>query len=294
MSDTPISQVISEKQGPILSYEFFPPKTDAGFENLRGAVKKLGETQPDFATVTYGAGGSTRALTLNVCSMLREVGMGPVMPHLTCVGSTRAELEEIAGDFYAQGYRNIMTLRGDPPKGEDAFVPPADGLSNARDLVALLKELQHDFCCGVAGYPEVHPEAISEEAEMAYLKEKIDAGAAFITTQLFFDNDHYYRFVDRCVNAGIDVPVLPGLLPASSMTQLTRFTGMCGCTIPEGLQARLEAAGEEPAAGVEAGIAWCVDQINDLLKNGAPGIHLYILNQARDSLHDKLVDVFPS
>ena len=214
------------------------------------------------------------------------------MPHLTCVGSSKAELRVLADRIYDSGYRNIMTLRGDPPQGETEFVPPSDGLGNARDLVKLLQSVHPEFCCGVAGYPETHPEAESVESEMAYLKEKVDAGASFVTTQLFFDNDHYYRFVDRCATEGIEVPILPGLLPASSLKQLTRFRDLCGASIPEGLLARLEKAGEDGDALVETGIDWCVDQMDDLLAHGAPGIHLYILNQARAALHDRLVSVF--
>ena len=292
MPDANIANIFKEKAGPLLSYEFFPPKTEKGYANLTNVIDVLGDTAPDFVTVTYGAGGSTQTKTLEVCATLKQADFGPVMPHLTCVGSTRDELEEIAHKIYDAGYRNIMTLRGDPPGGEAEFVPPADGLGNARDLVRLLRSLYDDFCCGVAGYPETHPEAISVDDEMAYLKEKVDAGASFITTQLFFDNDHYYRFVDRCTSVGIEVPILPGVLPASSLKQLTRFTSLCGASLPHDLQAQLEAAGGEGDTVIEIGIEWCVAQIEDLLASGAPGIHLYILNQARPALQRRHVQVF--
>ncbi|MFT5121551.1 MAG: methylenetetrahydrofolate reductase (NADPH) [Kiritimatiellia bacterium] len=292
MADPNISNLFAEKSTPVLSYEFFPPKADKAFESLRSTIAALRESAPDFVTVTYGAGGSTRARTLEVAALLRDAGFGPVMPHLTCVASTRDELAETAEEIYAAGYRNIMTLRGDPPQGETTFTPSADGLKNARELVAFLLDLHADFCCGVAGYPETHPEAVSVEDEIAYLKSKVDAGATFITTQLFFDNDHYFRFVDRCRAAGIVVPILPGLLPAVSLRQIQRFTTMCGASLPSGLIAQLEQAGGEGNPAEDAGIRWSVEQIVGLLDAGAPGIHLYILNRSRAALSQDLANVF--
>lgn len=290
--DPTITSLIEETNRPLLSYEFFPPKTPAGESMLNEAIESLSGTNPDFVSVTYGAGGSTQALTFDICEKLRKNGYGPVMPHLTCVGSSRDQLNEIADEFFDRGFRNIMTLRGDPPKGEETFVPPADGLSNARDLVTLLRERHSEFCCGVAGYPEQHPEAASPESERAYLKEKIDAGGGFITTQMFFDNQHYFDFVDHCRSIGITTPIVPGLLPASSVKQASRFSSMCGTSFPDALYEQLAEVGGEGKAAEDVGIRWCAEQLTDLLKRGAPGIHLYILNRSRAALHPDLVQVF--
>jgi methylenetetrahydrofolate reductase (NADPH) len=219
-----------------------------------------------------------------VCELLRHEFGFTVMPHLTCVGHSRAELTAIADRIHADGFRNIMALRGDPPRGQTAFTPRADGLGHASDLVALLKERHPDFCLGVAGYPEKHPEATSPEADLANLKVKVEAGAAFITTQLFFDNAVYHRFVENCRAAGITVPVVPGLMPVLSLRQIQSFTAMCGTALPSPLRARLEAAGENPEAVEAVGVDWALEQFRDLLARGAPGCHLYILNRAKAAL----------
>ncbi len=206
------------------------------------------------------------------------------MPHLTCVGHTRAELNEVADQLHTGGYRNIMTLRGDPPKGQTEFVPDKDGLRYASDLVALLKTRHADFCLGVGGYPEKHPEAPSLDVDLDNLKRKVDAGAAFITTQLFFDNAVYYRFVEQCRARGITVPIVPGIMPVLSLKQVKRFTEMCGAHLPEKLIKRLEAAGEHPEIVETIGNEWAVTQIRDLLAHDAPGYHLYIMNRAKSAL----------
>jgi methylenetetrahydrofolate reductase (NADPH) len=190
----------------------------------------------------------------------------------------------IADRIHAGGFRNIMTLRGDPPKGESTFTPCQDGLRYASDLVALLKARHADFCLGVGGYPERHPEAPSLTVDLDNLKRKVDAGADFITTQLFFDNAVYYRFVERCRAAGITVPIVPGIMPVLSLKQIQRFTTMCGTTLAPQLITRLEVAAENPDVVEIIGIDWALDQIRGLLANGAPGYHLYILNRAKGAL----------
>jgi methylenetetrahydrofolate reductase (NADPH) len=206
------------------------------------------------------------------------------MPHLTCVGHSRDELNQVADRIHGDGFRNIMALRGDPPKGATEFSAPVDGLRYANELVSLLKARHPDFCLGVGGYPEKHPEAASMESDMAALKRKVDAGASFVTTQLFFDNAVYYRFVDACRNSGITVPIVPGIMPVLSLKQIQRFTSMCGTALPQPLIRRLEAAGETPEIVEAIGIDWALQQIRDLLGNGAPGYHLYILNRAKSAL----------
>ena len=282
-TDRPLSELFAQHR-PLRSLEFFPPKDEAGVEALRQTATALKRIAPDFVSVTYGAGGSTRERTAQVSRLLRtEIGF-TVMPHLTCVGHTRDELNGVADQLHAGGYRNIMTLRGDPPKGQSEFVPYKDGLRYGSDLVALLKARHADFCLGVGGYPEKHPEAASAEADLAALKTKIDAGADFITTQLFFDNAVYYRFVEKCRRAGITVPIVPGIMPVLSLKQIQRFTAMCGTALPSKLITRLEVAAENTDVVETIGIDWALTQIRDLLAHDAPGYHLYILNRAKGAL----------
>jgi methylenetetrahydrofolate reductase (NADPH) len=283
LADPPLSALFAQHR-PLRSIEFFPPKDDAGVEALRQTAKALKSMTPDFVSVTYGAGGSTRQRTAQVSGFLKSDFGYTVMPHLTCVGHSREELNEIADRIYAEGFRNIMALRGDPPKGSLEFKAASDGLSYANELVALLKARHPDFCLGVGAYPEKHPEAPSAEADLTNLKRKVDAGADFVTTQLFFDNGTYYRFVDRCRTAGIHVPIVPGIMPVLSLKQIQRFTAMCGTSLPGILVRRLEAAGEFPDVVEAVGIDWALTQIRDLLAHGAPGYHLYILNRAKSAL----------
>jgi len=283
LADQPISELFAANRA-LRSLEFFPPKDDAGVEALRLTASALQRIAPDFVSVTYGAGGNTRGRTAQVSDLLRQDFGFTVMPHLTCVGHSRAELHEIADRIHAGGFRNIMTLRGDPPKGSTEFKPAPDGLRYADELVSLLKARHPDFCLGVGGYPEKHPEAPSAETDLAHLKHKVDAGAAFVTTQLFFDNAVYYRFVDRCRAAGITVPIVPGIMPVLALKQVRRFTAMCGAILPEKLVRRLEAAGDQADILESVGIDWALAQIRDLLAQGAPGYHLYILNRARGAL----------
>jgi methylenetetrahydrofolate reductase (NADPH) len=282
-ADPPISELFGRKV-PLRSIEFFPPKDEAGVEALRqtaGALRRIG---PDFVSVTYGAGGSTRERTAQVSLILKGEFGFTVMPHLTCVGHSRGELDTVADAIHAGGFRNVMALRGDPPKGAAEFRPALDGLSHANELVARLKARHPDFCLGVAGYPEKHPEAPSPEVDLANLRRKVDCGASFVTTQLFLDNGVYYRFVDRARSAGIAIPIVPGIMPVLSLKQIQRFISMCGASLPQKLVRRLEAAGDQPDILEGIGIDWALSQIRELLERGAPGYHLYILNRARSAL----------
>lgn len=292
MAHISIQTLIHEAKRPLLSYEFFPPKDDVGMSVLRDVADALRPTQPDFVTVTYGAGGSTRRRTLDVCETLDRMAYGPVVHHLTCVGASRQALSNTLDTIYAAGIRNIMALRGDPPKGETAFTPHPDGLSYAADLVAFIHERYPDICCGVAGYPEKHLEAESMESDIRHLKNKLAAGGAYITTQLFYDNQVFFDYVKQCRDAGITAPILPGLLPALSLSQLQRMAAMCKATLPDKLVQRLQDAGDDIEAAEAIGIAWSVEQIEELLKFGVPGVHLYILNRSKAALTPALVHCF--
>ena len=238
--------------------------------------------QPDFVSITYGAGGGTRATTLRYAKLLQQEHGFEVMPHLTCVGHTRDELLEILEEFAVAGFRNVMALRGDPPKGESSFKAVPGGLSYGSDLVSLIRDNFPDFGIGVGGYPEKHPEAESAEIDLQNLKIKVDAGADFITTQLFFNNSVYHDFVERCRNAGIEIPILPGLLPVLSIGQVRRFCAMCDAGLPAELEHNLEnsADEEQPVVGAD----WALGQIKNLLEKGAPGYHLYALNKSQSTL----------
>jgi methylenetetrahydrofolate reductase (NADPH) len=281
--DRPISALFAANR-PLRSLEFYPPKDDAGVEALRQTATALTSIPWDFVSVTYGAGGSTRERTAQVSTIFKNEFGFTVMPHLTCVGHSRDELNALADRIHAGGFRNIMTLRGDPPKGSTTFEVAADGLRYANELVSLLKARHPDFCLGVGGYPEKHPEAVSLEADLDALKRKVDAGADFITTQLFFDNAVYHRFVDQCRAHGINVPIVPGIMPVLSTKQILRIATLSGSVLPGQLSRRLEVAGDHADVVEIIGIDWALTQIRDLLAHGAPGYHLYILNRAKSAL----------
>ena len=281
--DRPISALFASNR-PLRSLEFFPPKDDAGVDALRQTATALKSIPWDFVSVTYGAGGTTRERTAQVSRLLKDEFGFTVMPHLTCVGHSRAEITALANRIYDDGFRNIMTLRGDPPKGATEFTVAPDGLRYANELVTLLKNRHPDFCLGVGGYPEKHPEAPSLAVDLDNLKRKVDSGAAFITTQLFFDNAIYHRFVDKCRAAGIRVPIVPGIMPVLSVKQIQRIATLSGAAMPAALTRRLEVAEVNPDVVEIIGIDWALTQIRDLLSHGAPGYHLYILNRAKSAL----------
>jgi methylenetetrahydrofolate reductase (NADPH) len=281
--DRPITELLTSAR-PLLSVEFFPPKNEEGGAQLLRAAEALRPYRPDFVSITYGAGGTTRERTFRYAKVLREEFGWLVMPHLTCVGSTKAELLDIVGKYHADGIRNIMALRGDPPKGQTEFVPCPDGLRYASDLIALIRSKFPDMCLGAGAYPEKHPEAASMEEDLDHLKIKADAGASFLTTQLFFNNDHYFRFLDACRARGINLPVLPGLLPALSLAQVQRFGPMCGSSLPRALVEQLQVVEDDPRASEAVGVTWAYHQIHELLRHGAPGVHLYILNRSSGAI----------
>jgi len=269
-----------ESKDPVFSIEFFPPKTDEAAEKMLATADRMRAFNPDFVSITYGAGGSTRERTLTYARRLSDEFGYEVMPHLTCVGHSRDEIKGILESFRTAGLKQIMALRGDPPKGEKNFKPHPDGLAYANELVELIREAYPKCAIGVAGYPEKHPEAESAEIDLVNLKRKVDAGADFVTTQLFFTNDLYYRFVQACQQNGITKPVLPGLMSITNLEMAKKFCDMCGTEIPEELQERIRAVGDDKKAVEEIGVEWAFNQARELLDRGAPGLHLYILNRA--------------
>jgi methylenetetrahydrofolate reductase (NADPH) len=273
-----ISQALAT-QRPFFSFEFFPPRTDEACAHLLDTARTLRELRPAFVSITYGAGGSTRARTVELSKQIRqEVGLN-VMAHVTCVASTRAQLRSVLNELEAAGIENVLALRGDPPRDAANVDMSASAFAHASDLTAMVARNYH-FCIGGACYPEKHIEAASLEDDLQNLRRKVDAGAEFLITQLFFDNDKYFEFVDRARHAGITVPILPGIMPITNYEQIQRFTAMCGATIPPKLLAELDVRRDEPKAVEELGVAYATLQCTDLLRRGAPGIHFYTLNKS--------------
>jgi methylenetetrahydrofolate reductase (NADPH) len=276
-----IDERIASGAEPSFSFEFFPPRTDEGERNLGRALAELSRLDPTFVSVTYGAAGSTteRRKTIDIVRHLkRDYGM-EAMAHFTCVSATAVELREILDTMRDAGIENVLALRGDPPGGQSEWTPTAGGLSYSRELIELIRD-EYDFSIGAACFPEVHVHATDAESDLRYLKEKVEAGARFLITQLFFDNQSYYDFVARAREAGIDVPIIPGIMPITDFGQIKRITGMCGATIPDRLLRELELRGDQPGAVTDLGVAYATLQCADLLANGAPGIHFYTLNRS--------------
>ncbi len=265
----------------LYSFEFSPPKTEAGTEKLERAMVELKDLQPAFVSVTYGAGGSTRDRTFELVTRLqREQGLC-TMAHLTCMNSTRAEVTTLVDRWVEAGIENMIPLRGDPPAGVVDFVPPADAFQHAADLVAYIRRRHGDrVCMAGAGYPEGHTQSPNLDTDMGHLVTKVKAGLDFIITQLFFDNRVYFDFVKRARAAGITVPILPGIMPITDVAQIERMTKMCGASIPPVLLAELERRRDDTAAVQQLGVAQATAQCVDLVLNGAPGIHFYTLNQS--------------
>ena len=264
---------------PVVSFEFFPPKTDAGYASLADTIADLKRLSPGFVSVTWGAGGSTRRKTIDlVVSIQREIGL-TAMAHMTCVGAPRAQLSETLAHLAHEGIENVLALRGDPPKDAAGFEAVEGGFSHANQLVAFVRE-HFDLCVGGACYPETHPEAPSPEADLANLVRKVRAGAEFLITQLFFDPEDYSAFVARARAAGIEVPIVPGIMPVTSAANARRMAQLCGARIPDELEERLAHAGDDEAATLEVGVAWAVRQCRTLLERGAPGLHFYTLNKS--------------
>ena len=276
-----IDERIAAGAEPSFSFEFFPPRTDEGERNLGRALAELSRLAPTFVSVTYGAGGSTteKRKTVDIVAHLkRDYGM-EAMAHFTCVGATTDDLREMLDTMRDAGIVNVLALRGDPPRGQTEWAATEGGLRYSRELIELIRD-EYAFSIGAAAFPEVHVHATDAESDLRYLREKVDAGARFLITQLFFENQAYYDFVARAHDIGIDVPIVPGIMPITDIGQIKRITGMCGAKIPVGLLRELELRSDQPGSVTDLGVAYATLQCADLLANGAPGIHFYTLNRS--------------
>jgi methylenetetrahydrofolate reductase (NADPH) len=271
-----IDQILEERR-PVFSFEFFPPRDKQGKTQLKGALDELAKDEPAYVSVTYGAGGSTRDRTVEVTKWIKQDLGIEAMAHLSCVGEPVDRIREILDEIGAAGIENVLALRGDPPRGETEWHPHPEGLGSSPELIELVAP---DFCVGGACFPEVHPEAADLEHDLVFTKKKVDAGASFLITQLFFDNRLYFDFLREARAAGIDAPIIPGIIPVTNFAQIKRFTELCGASIPDGLERELAVRAQYPDAVKDLGVAYATAQCADLLARGAPGIHFYTLNRS--------------
>ncbi|MBN2097192.1 MAG: methylenetetrahydrofolate reductase [NAD(P)H] [Candidatus Omnitrophica bacterium] len=274
-----IADILQEKKR-TYSFEFFPPKTEKGRTKLiEETAKEFTELKPDWFSVTYGAGGSTRELTIEIVDQLQKRYGVPVMHHFTCVGHSQEELKKILQQMKQRNIRNILALRGDAPEGAQCWTPTPDGLEYCYQLIELIRSYGDFFSIGVAGFPEGHIDCPDKETDSKYLKIKIDAGGEFVITQLFFDNKDYFEYLERAKKVGVNVRILPGIIPITSYQTLLRFCGTCGATIPEKVHEIFKPLDGNAEATYRAGVEFAVGQCNDLLAGGAPGLHFYCLNK---------------
>ena len=285
MRITDMLRFAAERGEPVFSFEFFPPKNDAGVASLFETLKALRPLGPAFVSVTWGAGGSTRGRTLEMVTRIKRETEIEAMAHLTCVGASRKELEEQLAVICDAGITNVLALRGDPPRGQREFIPHPEGLAHASDLVQLAREVSEkrgvQLCVGGACYPEGHPETRRDLGQdLRNCKIKVDAGAEFLITQLFFENRHYFDFVGRARAAGVEVPILPGIMPVTNVEQIERISSLSGARMPAGLSAALKARKDDHEAALQLGVAFAALQSAELLRGGAPGVHFYTLNRS--------------
>ena len=273
-----IDEILAAR-GPVFSFEFFPPKTEAGEHNLYAALSELRTLEPSFVSVTYGAGGSTRSKTIEIVKRIRDEYGLEAMAHFTCVGATVSELHATLDEMRQAGIDNVLALRGDPPAGEEEWTKTEGGLEYSRELVQLIAA-DYPFAIGAACFPETHIHAASPEEDLQHLVEKVGAGADFLITQLFFDNAFYFDFLRRARETGITVPIIPGIMPITRVGQIERMAAMCGSAIPDPLRRELHARGEDSEAVLDFGVAYATLQCAELLAAGAPGIHFYTLNRS--------------
>ena len=280
-----ISDILSRKR-PVFSFEFFPPKSDEAVLQLERTIGDLGPLEPDFVSVTYGAGGSTREKTIDIVTRIkRETGI-EAMAHLTCVGSSKDDLKSVLDRLVDAGVENVLALRGDPPRGQSTFTAAEGGFRYASELVDFIEEVQPgQLCVGGAGYPEKHVECPNPAVDLLNLRKKIEKGAQFVITQLFFDNRKYFEFVDYARAHGITVPIVPGIMPITNAAQVEKFTMLCGATLPFRLAAEMDRRRDDPDAVLQLGIAHATAQCLELIQGGAPGIHFYTLNRSTATRH---------
>lgn len=263
----------------VLSFELFPPKRDGNLEVLFQTVEQLKELKPDYVSITYGAGGSTRDMTFDIAVRLKETGLLPLM-HFTCVGHSRPEIKQLLDKVKAAGIENLLALRGDPPKGETTFVPTPDGFRYANELVHFIRSQGFDFCLGVAGYPEGHSEAKNKEEDLLNLKRKVEAGGQFIVTQLFFDNRDYFDFVEKVRQKNVMLPVQPGIWLLTDYVQIEKICHLSGAKYPQSLRDMVEPVKDDKEKVTQVGIEYASRQCEELLRKGAPGIHFYVMNKS--------------
>jgi len=277
---------ISEKiklSSPVFSFEFFPPKDEIGFQSLFETIEKLKSANPAFVSVTYGAGGSTRSKTIDLVGRIKnKIGIES-MAHLTCVGHKMDEIDSVLECLHKCGIENILALRGDPPQNQGKFIKTEGGFGYADELVSFIKS-KYSFCIGAACYPEGHIESQDLSKDIENLKRKVDCGVDFLITQLFFNNTHYFKFIERAEKEGIKIPILPGIMPILNLKQCQRFTQMCGASLPDSLVAKFEGINDDLNKVREIGLEHAIKQCRDLIKSGAPGIHFYTLNRSRATI----------
>jgi methylenetetrahydrofolate reductase (NADPH) len=274
-----LDTVLDGRRHPVFSFEFFPPKTDDGVRQLFEAISHLRELEPTFVSVTYGAGGSVRARTVDLVTRIRrELDIEPVA-HLTCVEATVDDLRGILDELRDAGIDNVLALRGDPPDGVPRFVPTPGGFAHSSEFMQLITG-EYPFCVGGACYPEKHPESVDADEDVRSAKRKVDAGASYLITNLFFDNQVYFDFVPRARAAGVTVPIIPGIMPVTNVGQIRRFTSKIGATIPEPFLDALRSRETDPEAVLQLGVAWSTLQCAELLAGGAPGVHFFTMNRS--------------
>ena len=272
-----IREILQEKR--TVSCEFFPPREEDGIPAVFRAIDRVGAFNPDFISVTYGAGGSTRSFTERITMQVKHETDLEVMAHLTCVAQTREEVHNVLERLDEAGVENVIALRGDPPRGQENFVPAEGGFGHATELIDHIRA-NFDFGLAAACYPEGHTESPDLDSDIRYAREKVDRGADFLITQLFYDNKYFFEFMERAHSAGIDVPIIPGILPILNTAQIRRFTSLCGATIPPDLDTKLEEYAEDDNAVRELGVEYASRQVEELWENGVPGIHFYVLNRS--------------
>ena len=284
---------ILRQDTPSLSFEVFPPKNNTAFESVKGAVEEIAELHPAFMSVTYGAGGGTSQYTLDIAENIKRLHGVPTLAHLTCVSSTKERVKEKIAAMRASGIENVMALRGDIPEGLEGVDRDGWDYRHAVDLIRELKESGADFCIGGACYPEIHPESRNQKDDIKYLKEKVDAGCEFLTTQMFFDNHLLYNFLYKIREAGITVPVVAGIMPITNAKQLERALKLSGSFVPQRFKALVDRFGDTPAAMKQAGIAYATDQIIDLFANGIQNVHVYSMNKpdVAEAIQKNLSDI---